>query len=82
MTILEDAFKSAQQLLDELIRPEHEPEIVISTCEETDVSWIFGYNSRPFLEAGDIVSALAGNGPIVVPKSGAPPYIGSVFRDR
>lgn len=77
--VLQDAFEAAQRFLDEVIRIENEPEIVISRCEELDDAWSFGYNSRAFLEAGDISSALAGNGPVVVPKSGADPYIGSVF---
>ena len=77
--VLQDAFKVAQRFLDEVIRPEHESEIVIGKCEETAEGWVFGYNSRAFLERGDISSVLAGNGPVVVPKSGAAPYIGSVF---
>jgi Immunity protein 35 len=77
--VLQDAFEAAQRFLDEVIRPENEVEIVINKCEEIDEGWAFGYNSRAFLERGDISSALAGNGPVIVPKSGAAPYIGSVF---
>lgn len=29
--------------------------------------WVFGYNSRRFVEDDDIMAALAGNGPIAVP---------------
>lgn len=78
--VLQDAFEAAQRLLDDVIRPEHQTEIVIGTCDESGVGWAFGYNSRAFLERGDISSALAGNGPIIVPRSGDAPYIGSVFR--
>jgi hypothetical protein len=77
--LLQDAFEAAQRFLDDIIRPEHRTEIVIAKCEETEVGWSFGYNSRTFLEGGDISSALAGNGPIVVPRSGEPPFIGPVF---
>lgn len=77
--VLQDAFDAAQRFLDEMIRPANKAEIVISKCDELDDAWSFGYNSRAFLEAGDISSALAGNGPVIVPKSGADPFIGSVW---
>jgi len=80
--VLQDAFAAAQRFLDEVIRPENEAEIVIGKCDETDEVWAFGYNSRAFLERGDISSSLVGNGPVIVPKSGAAPYIGSVFGAR
>jgi hypothetical protein len=77
--VLQDAFEAAQRFLDEEIRAELDVEIVISRCDELEDAWSFGYNSRAFLEAGNISFALAGNGPVIVPKSGADPYIGSVF---
>ena len=77
--LLQDAFEVAQRVLDESIRSDHDVEIVIARCDERPDAWSFSYNSRPFLERGDIASALAGNGPVIVPKSGADPYIGSVF---
>lgn len=73
--ILQDAYEVAQRFLDEVIRPEHAPEIAIVTCEATDDGWAFGYNSRAFIEEGNVSLALAGNGPIIVPNSGLP-YIG------
>lgn len=77
--VLQDAFESAQRFLDQVVRVDHDIEIVIATCSEMPDGWAFGYNSRSFLEDGDIVSSLIGNGPVIVPKSGAQPYIGSVF---
>ncbi|WP_158564196.1 YrhB domain-containing protein [Jiangella anatolica] len=77
--VLQDAFEAAQRFLDEVVRSENHAEIVIGTCSETDDGWAFGYNSRAFIEDGDISSSLAGNGPVIVPKSGAAPYMGSVF---
>ena len=73
--VLQDAFEKAQRFLDEVIRPEHRTEIVISKCQEIEEGWSFGYNTRAFVEDGDIMSALAGNGPVIVPRSGAAPYI-------
>lgn len=32
--------------------------------------WVFFYNSRAYVEDGDEIEALAGNGPIVVEKTG------------
>jgi hypothetical protein len=77
--VLQDAFVVAQRFLDDVIRPEHKTEIVIGNCSETGEGWAFGYDSRAFLERGDITSALVGNGPVIVPRSGEAPYIGSVF---
>jgi len=84
--VLQDAFETAQRFLDEGIRATHAAhpqtstvEIVICHCEETDDAWVFGYQSRAFLEQGDINSSLVGNGPLVVPKSGLPPFLDSMF---
>jgi Immunity protein 35 len=35
---------------------------------ERDFGWIFFYNSKSYVESGDIKNALAGNAPIVVTK--------------
>ncbi len=78
--LLQDAFNRAQEFLDETIRPEHADEIVIGRITETDEGWEFGYNTRRFLEDDDITASLAGNGPIIVPRSGQDPYVGSLFR--
>lgn len=69
--VLQDAFAEAQRFLDEVIRPEHQFELVISHCLEIEEGWSFAYDSRAFIEDGDILSALAGNGPVIVPRSGA-----------
>jgi hypothetical protein len=37
---------------------------------EVNEGWIFFYNSREFVETGDPISALAGNGPIFVDRNG------------
>jgi hypothetical protein len=77
--ILQDAFERAQQFMDDKIRPEHSAEIVISGCEETEEGWKFYYDSRPALEQNDVMFALTGNGPVVVPATGEGPYVGEVF---
>jgi len=77
--VLQDAFEAAQRFLDEAIRGDHNDEIVIGTCCEVADGWAFGYNTRAFLERGDIASSLVGNGPVIVPASGAQPYVGPIF---
>lgn len=68
--LLQDAYEEAQRYLDNVIRPDHAVEIVVASCREIDEGWVFGYNTRPFLEDGDIASSLVGNSPVVVPRSG------------
>lgn len=50
-------------------------EWVITAVEEHETAWSVGYQSRAFLETGDISRSLVGNGPVVVPKSGANPWL-------
>jgi len=45
------------------------PEIVITATEETAASWVFYYQSKPYLEQGDFTQSLIGNGPLVILKS-------------
>ncbi|WP_081976058.1 YrhB domain-containing protein [Amycolatopsis sp. MJM2582] len=77
--VLQDAFEAAQRFLDERIRPKYATEIVIARCVENDDGWAFSCNSRAFLEDGEIMSSLVGNGPIIVPNSGTDPYVGGIF---
>jgi len=39
--------------------------------ETIDEGWLFFYNSKEFIETGNFLSSLAGNGPIFVDRSGA-----------
>lgn len=50
-------------------------EWVIVGTREHEAAWSVGYQSRAFIESGDISRALVGNGPVVVPKSGADPWM-------
>ena len=78
--VLQDAFVAAQRFLDQVVRPEHQTEIVICRCNEIDHGWEFAYDSRAYLEEQVSRAALVGNGPVVVPRSGDAPYIRPVFR--
>ncbi|MFB9336498.1 YrhB domain-containing protein [Actinoplanes octamycinicus] len=64
----------AQKMLDGAIR-KFTSDVVICSCQEFPSSWVFGYQTRRFLQ-GDFMASLVGNGPVVVPKSGEPPYFG------
>ncbi|MEV6368794.1 YrhB domain-containing protein [Micromonospora musae] len=50
-------------------------EWVIIGAWEHETAWSVGYQSRAFIESGDIHDSLVGNGPVVVPKSGADPWL-------
>lgn len=50
-------------------------EWVITDAQEHETAWSVSYQSRAFIESGRIVDALVGNGPAVVPKSGADPWL-------
>jgi hypothetical protein len=72
--VLQDAFQAAQDLLDRRLRRDV-PDVVIASVEEYPTGWVFGYNTRRFLEDRELLASLLG-GPIVVPKSGEPAYFG------
>lgn len=78
--LLQDAYEIAQRFLNENIRPEHQREVVIARCVETDDGWEFGYNTREFLEQGVIRASLVGNGPVIVPRSGEEPFLAPVLK--
>lgn len=74
--ILQDAYIVAQKYLDLTVRTRGHDEIVICSCEEFPDAWVFGYNTRLFLEHLELVNSLIGNGPVVVPKSGESAFLG------
>lgn len=47
---------------------------VLTAIEEYDTAWTFSYNSRLFIQTHELIHSLAGNSPLVVPKSGAEPW--------
>src|SRR5258708_3959019 len=48
---------------------------VLSVAEEYATAWAVGYQTRAFMETGSLSDRLAGNGPVVVPKSGGEPWM-------
>lgn len=49
-------------------------EWVLCGTEDHESAWAFHYNSREYLETGNVSDALAGNGPLVVPRNGERPW--------
>ena len=47
---------------------------MLSGVEEYDTAWAFFYNTREYIETLDVRHALAGNGALVIPKSGEEPW--------
>ena len=41
-------------------------ELLASATRTTDFGWVFFYNSKKYLETGEIRFALAGNAPLIV----------------
>ena len=49
-------------------------EWVLTGVEEYDSAWAFSYNTRKYVDGGELRDALAGNGALVVPKTGDEPW--------
>lgn len=41
-------------------------EVVITSVRQYPTSWIVGYSTRAYVEAGSVSHALAGRGPIII----------------
>ena len=41
-------------------------QLVIARVDEYDIGWVFFYNSKEYVETGNFLYALAGNGPLIV----------------
>lgn len=77
MAELIDAEGARQIVRDMLSRAEAAggpPCVLVGETKDHGRWWVQGYQSRAFVEDGDIMQALAGNGPIAVPKDGSEPF--------
>lgn len=50
------------------------PCVLVGEPEDHGRWWVQGYQSRAFMEDGDVMQALAGNGPFAIPKDGSSPF--------
>ncbi|MFF4875283.1 YrhB domain-containing protein [Micromonospora sp. NPDC000668] len=71
----EEARGIAFALLADRIGEIRTGEWVITGARGHETAWSVSYQSRAFIESGRVSDALAGNGPVVVPKSGADPWL-------
>jgi hypothetical protein len=66
----ETAREIAAHFIEEHLQPNIEEEVTLQTeFEETKSYWVFFYNTRDYIETGNISYALLGNGPLLVEKS-------------
>jgi hypothetical protein len=61
-----EALRIAERLLDEVVRPMTDQDIVATTVQAYPTCWVVGYNTRAFVETRSIMVALAGGGPIII----------------
>ena len=66
MITKDDAQTIAQRFLEEEVQKRLPEEVVLSGVEEYPTCWVFGYNTRTYVETKALSHALAGNGPIIV----------------
>jgi hypothetical protein len=71
----DQAKRVASEFLAERFEEFRSGEWVVTRADEYDAAWSVGYQVRLFTESGRIVDSLAGNGPVVVPKSGEQPWV-------
>jgi hypothetical protein len=71
MAILFDQAKAVAERKVRAIADACNDEFGIVGNETIDEGWLFYYNSKAFIETGNVRDALAGNGPIFVDRNGA-----------
>lgn len=64
----DQARRIAEDYLDGHIRNRMSQEVIVASVREFETAWVFGYNTRAFVEERDFLRSLVGNGPIVVDK--------------
>jgi hypothetical protein len=42
-----------------------EADVIICSCNEFPTAWVFGYNTRRFLQDMQLLASFVGNGPVV-----------------
>ena len=70
----DDARRVAASVLSGRFAEFRAGEWALTGVEEYDSAWAFSYNTRQYVEGGELRDALAGNGALVVPKTGAEPW--------
>jgi Immunity protein 35 len=65
-----DTESQAREIAERYLADEMEPmlgaEVVIVSIREYPTCWVVGYNTRAFVENGDLLRSLVGNGPMMI----------------
>jgi Immunity protein 35 len=64
----DEARRIGERDLDQSVRPDAGPDIVITGVLDYPGFWVVTYNTRAFVETGSFLEALAGNSPIIIDK--------------
>jgi len=68
MLLFSEAVRIVKEKLIELSSDEFPLELILEDTIEDDFGWVFFYNSKEYLDTGNILFMLAGNAPIIVDK--------------
>ena len=77
----EDKGNSFGSGLPNYVNPEIELVIIEEAIQEYDFGWVFCYNSKGFLETGNLAHALAGNAPLIVDRNSGELFVTGTARD-
>lgn len=66
----EQALQLVQKYLDKIVLSDNEDKLVVieDSIIEKPYGWVFIYNSKKFIDTGNIFLSLSGNGPVIVEK--------------
>jgi immunity protein 35 of polymorphic toxin system len=76
---VEEARIVAEEILSRTFA-EEDFDVVINGEYEYDSAWVFSYDTRIYVETGDFSHALAGNGPLIIPKDRSEPWFATTAR--
>lgn len=76
---LDQARRVAQAILESVALPDSDEAVIAGDPIEFDRGWVFTYDSKRYMESGDLSAALAGNAPIAVFRSGDVRVLGTAY---
>ena len=76
---LDHARRIALILLESVEVLDGDDAVLVGDPIEFDQGWVFSYDSRRYVESGDLSAALAGNAPIAVLRDGDVRVLGTAF---
>jgi hypothetical protein len=76
---LDQARRITQVILESVALPGGDEAVIADEPIEFDRGWVFMYDSKHYLETGELSAALAGNAPIAVFRSGEVRILGTAY---